>query len=143
MEAEATLRAIPAGNAFLDWFADFPTFHDAEIVGVDLSRDRPGKLVLHTWKIGELRADGYFAREKRCAVTFVLTDVFDLDLRGFGSQNVIGSMSIVPREFSDAEICTLPLRAGGRGYELNIEPCFGLSGTIRCIDLSLDFIPTP
>jgi hypothetical protein len=148
MTAEKTFRAIPGGDALLGWFESLPTFrteegvpdfHDAEIVKLDLDRDEPGKLILRTSILGERQPVGHFARQKECTVTFTLIDVFDVELRGFSRQNVIGSLKISHREFSDSEMATLPGRSAGPGYEIHMEPCWGLSGTIRCRSLSITF----
>lgn len=148
MEGEETLRAIPGGEALLKWFEDLPTFrteegvpdfHDAEILALDLDRDGPSKLVLRVSIFGERQPDGRLALRKECTVTLALLDVFDVDLRGFGRQNVIGGLTISSRQFSDTEMATLPAKLVGLGYEIDIEPLWGLSGTIRCGSLTIEF----
>ena len=148
MTAEETFRSIPGGEALLEWFEGLPTFrteegmpdfHDAEILTLNLVRDGPGKLVLLTKILGERQPDSHLARRKECTVTLVLLDVFDLDLRCFARQNVVSSLTILSREFSDREMATLPGKLSGLGYEIEIESSWGVSGTIRCRSLAIEF----
>lgn len=148
MTAEKTFRAIPGGDALLEWFEGLPTFrtkegvpdfHDAEILALDLDREGPARLVLRTWIFGQLQPGGQLPLRHECTVTLLLLDVFDLDLKGFGRQNVIGRLTLSCREFSGAEMASLPGKVAGPGYEIDIEPCWGLSGTIRCRSLEVEF----
>jgi hypothetical protein len=133
---------VPGGADLVSWFGEVPTFHDAEILSLDLRRDAQSTLRLHGWiNTGSVGQDGYYVLDRHAIVTFTLTDVMDLQLDGFSIQNVI--FGLVLRR--------APNRPERRGYlaldplpqdiELELEPCYGLSGLIRARSVSITFEP--
>lgn len=133
---------IPGGAAVLDWFGFMPTFHDAEVIGLDLRRRAPSRLSVHCWRMSsETDERGYFFLDKHAVVTFVMLDIVDVQLEGFSPQNVL--WGLVVRRGSDrpereAFHATDP---SSEDYELELEPCYGLSGRIRCRALSIELLP--
>jgi Immunity protein 50 len=112
------LGEIPGGADLLAWFGgDLPTFHDAEVLSLELDRKGPTcRMRVHTWEMtGEVDEAGYFALDRHVVVSFELGGVTELNLEGFNHQNVIFGLFIE--------------RSGDR-YRVELEPCFGLSGTI-------------
>ncbi len=88
---------IPGGQALLDWFGYVPSFHDAEIVGLDLRRTGRACCAStissrHTSPSTSKAAPIVF--EKHAVVTFALEDIMDLQLNGFSHQNVIGGLTL-------------------------------------------------
>jgi Immunity protein 50 len=89
-EAEAIYASISGGSELVAWFGRVPSFHDAEIVGLNLNRRSASTLVLHTWSTTNGVDDrGYFVLDRHVAVTFVLEEILDLELNGFSHQNVV------------------------------------------------------
>ncbi|UGX90344.1 immunity 50 family protein [Bradyrhizobium barranii subsp. barranii] len=133
---------VPGGADLMRWFGQVPSFHDAEILGLHLRRKVQSVLRLHAWiNTGEVGRDGYFVLGRHAIVTFTLSEVMDLQLDGFGIQNVIGGLALR----------RAPDRPERRGYlaidplpqdiEMELEPCNGLSGLIRARAVSITFEP--
>ncbi|MEE7476671.1 hypothetical protein [Methylobacterium hispanicum] len=139
---EAIYRKVPGGAELLRWFGRVPSFHDAEILSLDLRRKGQSTLRLHGWittdKVGE---GGFLVLERKAIVSFALDGIMDLQLDGFSKQNVIGGL-ILRRA---------PDRPERRGYlaldplpgdiEIELEPCYGLDGLIRARSVSITFRP--
>jgi hypothetical protein len=112
------LSEIPGGSDLLTWFdGRLPSFHDAEILGLELDREGAScRMRIHTWEITrDLDEAGYYRLIKDVVVSFELAGVTQLHLEGFNHQNVVFGLYV---ERSDD------------GFQIELEPCFGLSGTI-------------
>jgi hypothetical protein len=132
---------VSGGADLVRWFGQVPSFHDAEILGLHLHRKGPSVLRLHGWiNTGEVGQSGYFVLDRHAVVTFTLSEVMDLQLDNFSIQNVI--LGLILRR--------APSRPERRGYltdprpqdiEIELEPCYGLSGLIRARAVSITFEP--
>ena len=120
--------SLIAGAAELSlWFGCWPSFHDAEIVSLSLNRQGISTLQLHAWRRTEKLDDhGYYVQEKHVFVSLRMEEIIALTLLDFNHQNVIFGLS-----FSRIE----------DGFEIVLDPCYGLSGTITARKLSVDFEP--
>jgi hypothetical protein len=74
----------------------------------------------------QVNEQGSFTCVKHVVVTFILEQVTNLHLDDFSSQNVISG---------------LLLRHTDNGYELTLEPCYGLAGTITADRLEIELRP--
>jgi len=121
------LQTIEGAQELHDWFGHWPSFHDAEIVSLNLSRASPLSLVIHTWETTDKLDEGnYYILTKHVVVEFVLTDVSELELSGFSNQNVVFGLAI---EKTDA------------GFRLRLDPCYGLAGTIEAKTIRIRLTP--
>jgi hypothetical protein len=127
MEFPRELATIDGARELFDWFGYWPSFHDAEIVRLDLRRREPSTLVVATWEMTkETDARGYFVLAKHVVVTFVLDEVANLELSGFSHQNVVFGIDV---EIEDGK------------FRLSISPSYGLAGTITADRLSIQLSP--
>ena len=118
---------VPGADAFAAWFGHWPSFHDAEILELHLSRDSASWLKMHTWLMtGQVGADGYYVLDKHAVVTFHMEEVTDLELAGFSGQNVIFGVEVTRTE---------------NGYRLALDPCFGLFGYLEAERMSIALSP--
>lgn len=122
---------IESGHALLDFFeADrlgLPSFHDAEVLSLNLDRKGESRLVLDAWRMSDRVNDrGCFERTHRCIITFTLEGIDELSLEDFSAQNVIAR---------------LDLRREEGGYRIEMRPCFGLSGWLSAATIRVDFRP--
>jgi Immunity protein 50 len=132
---------VSGGADLIRWFGEVPSFHDAEILSLHLRRKGPSVLRLHAWiNTREVGQDGYLVLDRHAVVTFTLSEVMDLQLDNFSIQNVI--FGLVLRR--------APNRPERRGYltdprpqdiEMELQPCYGLSGLIRAREVSVVFEP--
>jgi hypothetical protein len=141
-EVETIYASIPGGPDLVAWFGQVPSFHDAEIVSLSLHRRAQSMLSIHAWNTTkEVDDRDYFVLDRHAVVTFTLEDIMDLQLGGFSHQNVIGGL----------RLRRAPERPDRRGsywldplpsdFEIELEPCFGLDGIIRCRTVSVAFVP--
>ena len=131
---------VPGGQELVQWFGQVPSFHDAEILSLDLRRQGQSALRLHCWST-KIRQDGFWVHDKHAVVTFTLEGVVDLQLDEFNHQNVIHGL-ILRRA---------PDRPDRRGYmalgplpediEIEIEPCYGMNGWIRARSVAITLEP--
>lgn len=131
---------VPGGVELLRWFGREPSFHDAEILSLHLSRKGPSVLRLHGW-INTRAADGFYVSDRQAVVTFELEQVMDLQLDGFSAQNVIGGLILRCAPVRPERRPYLSLEPLPQDVEIVLEPCYGLDGSIRARSVSISFEP--
>lgn len=121
------LQLVADSSALFNWFGYWPTFHDAEVTEIFISRSAPSVLKIHTWHTADhVDGKGLFVREKDVVVQFEMLEVVDLSLVGFNHQNVIAGIRI---------------HEVGEGLCVELEPSYGVSGTIVANEVRLTLIP--
>jgi hypothetical protein len=138
---EQTYRSISGGPELLDYFSSVPSFHDAEIIGLELNRTSASYLKIHGWVL-DRKNDLQNKTLKHATVTFILGGITDLQLDGFSKQNVIGSLTIARTESDPDRKAYYSIEAFHENdFELTLEPCYGLDGRIRCKKIAIMFTP--
>ena len=137
----AIYDAVPGGADLVRWFGQVPSFHDAEILSLHLRRKGQSVLRLHGWNTGEVGQDGYFVLDRHVIVTFTLDGVMDVQLDGFNIQNVIGGLILRRAPDRPERRGHLALDPLPQDIEIELEPCYGLSGLIRARAVSVTFEP--
>jgi hypothetical protein len=133
---------VSGGADLVRWFGRVPTFHDAEILSLRLHRKGQSVLRLHGWiNTGEVGQDGYFVLDRHAVVTFTLSGVMDLQLDGFSIQNVISGLVLRRAPDRRERRGHLALDPLPQDIEIELEPCYGLSGLIRARAASITFEP--
>jgi hypothetical protein len=118
---------VPGTPELINWFGYWPSFHDAEVLDLKLDRTGRSTVRVHTWEMtDQVNSQGFFITTKHVIVSFAFDGVTDLHLKGFSGQNVISG---------------LILRQIGENYELTLEPCYGLEGTITGHHVQVKFEP--
>jgi hypothetical protein len=141
-EVETIYARIPGGPDLLAWFGHVPDFHDAEVVNFNLRRRAPSMLTIHAWnRTNEVDGRGHLVRDRHAVVTFALEDIMDLQLKGFSHQNVISGLQLRRAPERPDRRPFYGLDPSPNDYEIELEPCFGLDGMIRCRRVLVDFIP--
>ena len=141
-KAEAIYAGIPGGSNLLAWFGRVPSFHDAEIVSFSLHRRSASTLVLHTWNVtSEVDERGYLVLDRHAVVTFALEDILDRQLDGFSHQNVISGLVLRRAPDRPDRRPFYWTDASSDDVEIELNPCFGLSGRVRCRRVSVSFVP--
>jgi len=124
------LRAVTGAQQLHDWFGYWPTFHDAEVISLHLNRKNPSILKVHTWEMtSEVDMTGHYVLAKDVVVDFVI-DISaaddSLELYGYSHQNVIFGLAIDKDDSA---------------YKLDIDPCYGLGGSIKADNISIRLTP--
>ena len=134
--------AVPGGPELLRWFGQTPTFHDAEILSLELRRKGQSFLRLHGWiNTGQVGPDRFFVLDRHAIVTFALEGVMDMRLDGFSRQNVIYGLILRRAPDRPERRNTLSLKPLPEDIEIELEPCYGLEGFIRARSVSITFKP--
>lgn len=138
----AIYHEMPGGVALLSWFGRVPSFHDSEIVSLHLRRTGQSVLKLHSWIItGTVGPDGAYVRDRHAVVSFVFDEVMDLQLDGFGIQNVIGDLILRRAPDRPDRRDYLALDPLPSDIEIELTPCYGLCGLIRARSVVIGFAP--
>ena len=137
---ESIYQSISGGPELLAWFGQVPSFHDAEIISLDLNRRKPSKLKIHAWNSSnKIGPDGYGILEKHAIVTFTIDHVFDLQLDGFSHQNVISNLDIFHLRPNPGRERYYSRSPPELSFEMVLYPCFGLDGIIKCEKISINY----
>ena len=131
--------SVPGGPELVSLFGCVPDFHDAEVVGLCLDRKGPSVLRLHGWIL--TNRDGSFATEKHAIVTFTLQGIMDLQLEDFSAQNVIFGLNLRRAPDRPERRNRLTLAPLPQDIEIELEPCYGLSGFLRARSVAITFEP--
>jgi hypothetical protein len=127
LELPIELEGIAGARELYDWFGYWPSFHDAEVLRLELSRTGTSSIAVHTWHTtNEVDGRGYHVMQKHVVVNFLMDDVLGLDLDGFNHQNVIFGLRLAKKN---------------EGFELALDPCYGLAGTIQASKVEIRMNP--
>ena len=125
---------IPGAQDVIAWFGYWPTFHDAEVLSISFDRLSGCLVSVHAFEMTtEVDRSGRYVLVKHAVVTFCM-EGFPVDKSGisntriefFNCQNVLSS----------ACVNRLP-----EGYELVLEGCHGVDGSIVCEHMSVSLEP--
>jgi hypothetical protein len=127
-------------------FGFWPSFHDAEVVDLQLwrgdgitERSNPRFPVLttriHVWELTtEIDARGYYVLKHHTLATLRFHDVLDLQVKGFNHQNAIFGLSITGKERSEG-----PWKYS---FAVLFDPSFGIDASFQCSRIEVvDAIP--
>jgi hypothetical protein len=115
------LNTIDGAAELIAWFGRWPSFHDAEVVSIELARSGPSRVSVHAFE-----SAGNSVFRKHAVVTFVLSGLNVQELAGFNHQNVITGLS---------------LERTTEGYELVFEPCHGVFGVLGAKSIRIEIAP--
>jgi len=127
MSVPIEISEIPGAAELQEWFGYWPSFHDAEIVGLHLNRKGNSSLRVHTWEMTkEIDEKGYYVLAKHIVVEFIFEVVSGLSLEGFNEQNVLFGLAI---------------QKTNSGFRVTLDNCYGLTGSIEAEKMSLGLTP--
>jgi hypothetical protein len=119
------LETIPGASTLIERFGVWPSFHDAEIVSLCLNRAGESTLVVHTFRMtSAINERGQYICDLHTLVTFSFGEILGMELSDFSHQNVIFGLSISQNEGA---------------FELRLDPCYGLAGSIKTDCISITF----
>jgi hypothetical protein len=121
-----TVKGIENAELVERIFGDWPSFHDAEIHSIWITRDGDSgpqlDVTIHHWKMTrELDSKGYFILTHHTLTTLRFSGVDDLRLAGFNHQNVLWEL-----EISECE--------PGADYRFSVSmpTSYGCEASLRC-----------
>ena len=120
-------EAVPGALDLYNWFGYWPSFHDAEILDITLSRKGLSAVRVHIFhRTNRVDENRFYILEKHVVVTFLLKGITDCNLEGFSHQNVVSCIQ---------------LNIAADGYVLRLGPCFGVAGSISATDVRIQLVP--
>jgi hypothetical protein len=110
------------------WFGRIPSFHDCEVVSIDLHRaPEPSIVCVHAFLMTpELDDQGYYVLDKHALVSFRLFEVREVNIMDWNHQNVLDSIAI-----EDVE----------NGFRLMLEGTYGADGHITAAAVEIAVHP--
>jgi len=118
---------VPGAKDLISWFGSWPSFHDAEVISIELVRSGPSRIAVHAFeRTRELDPNGFYVCRKHVIVTFLLSGIQSLRLEHFNHQNVLAGLWLTRAE---------------EGYTLELEGCFGADGSIAAESICIEFAP--
>lgn len=127
MAYSSTCPDIDGASELRDWFDDWPSFHDAEVLEIFLSVEKPSRIRVRTWKVSiAVDPAGHSTRTKQAIVSFELRGLFGMELFEFGHQNVLGA---------------LLLTSVDGGHRIEFEQLHGVGGWIAASEVTVSFTP--
>jgi hypothetical protein len=107
------------GDALIERFGNWPSFHDAEVLAVRLdSGQRSDGVVRLQLDIHLLPVDG---QRHHTLATLEFEEIEEVELDGFGPQNVLFDLVLEEVRL-----------AAGRQIQVELQSSNGLGGTFRC-----------
>ena len=125
MNLQKAMANLPGVQNLIEWFGYWPTFHDAEVVSIELNREGSSRLRVHCFcTTNRVNKYGHYITEKHAIVSFIFEKIAQLELANFNQQNVVSSISVGLSE---------------NGYEVILGDCYGVSGRLEAGRLSFEF----
>jgi len=119
------INEVPGFDRIVAYFGHWPSFHDAIVERFTLELNGESILHLRTWNtLPETDPQGYFRTAQNGIVEFTISGLRSLELGG-----------------SDLEagciLFGLRIEVDGDAYRIELDPCLGIGGWLRCQSVSL------
>ncbi|SFI26320.1 hypothetical protein SAMN05216304_1024 [Bosea sp. OK403] len=133
---------LPGGNEIISWFGAVPDFHDAEIVGLKLDRGGPSRLDVYFFRLQQspMFKPNVLEPTGDAIITFEFDHIVDLSLEGFSPQNVIFGLRLGRAKPNPERAPYFGIDSSPDDYEIELDPCYGLSGKIRARSVRLSLV---
>ncbi|MGI4756527.1 MAG: Imm50 family immunity protein [Janthinobacterium lividum] len=126
MTQEEILASVQGAQDIVGWFGYWPSFHDSEVVSIELHRSTTSHVRVHAFR-GVAKTDerGHYKQEKHATVSFAIKDISSLALSGFNNQNVLSA---------------LLLKKVDAGTQLILADCYGVAGEITAGNIACSLV---
>lgn len=122
-----TFTLVQDYRAVVDWFGEWPDFHDFEVASISVNRAGKSSIRVYGFETTrDLDSSGSYITTKEAAIDFWLHGIVDIEMRDFNEQNVIGGI-----EFSKEE----------DGIRTTFYTLFGVHGSVLCENISVTVSP--
>ena len=122
-----TIKGIKNAEWLVSIFGGWPSFHDAEIHSILITRDCDAgpqiEITVHHWEMtNHLDFNGYFILRHHTLSTLRFSEVSDLQLANFNHQNVLFDLEI--SEFSPET-----------GFSVSLPSSYGCETAFKCREI--------
>lgn len=136
MEIESKIQNC---HLLTDIFGRLPSFHDAEVLSINLSRGKSAyspesilEATIHVFEMtSEINERGEYVLRNHVLVKFLFSKIVNLNLTDFNHQNVLNSLQIV--HLSDKEEHKVKFR-------VIFEGIFGVKAKFHCSSVSVESV---
>lgn len=130
-----TMAKIQNRELLTEIFGSWPSFHDAEILSIQLDRggeDGPSlTAVIHLWRMtNEVDANGYIVCKNYTLATLRFGHILLEMLNGFNHQNVLSELSIstIDSNISENDHCS---------FGILMETSYGCQAMFKCRSITV------
>lgn len=122
------IEEVPGARELCDWFERVPSFHDAYVTDLHLDLSGAGTMRVRTFRMtSEINETGHYVLDRHCAVHFTFDGIQTVDLNGFtGDAGILFGLDI---------------RKVAEGFVVDLDPVYGVGGSLTMKQLSLRFEP--
>jgi hypothetical protein len=120
------VERITNSGAIVSVFGHWPSFHDAEVLGLEIARrfnEPPGPSLvvqIHVFSMtNEVDDRGYFVCKNHSTVALKFGGIDELELDGFNHQNALSGLVIAS--------------SGSEGlFDVHFDPAYGMESRFKC-----------
>lgn len=125
-----TFAALPGADSLIQVYGEVPTFHDAEVEEVRLSKKGASSI-----QVSNLFPDIF--SKGHVFVTLTIAKVIDIELQGFSPQNVLFALRVRPAPRRPEREHYYPRKLASDDLEIELEPTYGIGGRLVCQGVSI------
>ncbi|HEY2170574.1 MAG TPA: Imm50 family immunity protein [Candidatus Angelobacter sp.] len=129
---------IHESHLLTDIFGRWPSFHDAEVVSMELCRNLTGiprptlKARIHAFEMtSEVNNRGYYVLRNHVLVGFIFRAIDEFSMNGFNQQNALWSLDILDITSRQLEFLE---------FEVHFASSFGVEATFKCHSVEIETV---
>jgi Immunity protein 50 len=129
---------IKNSSLLTDIFGRWPSFHDAEVISIELFRDPNGtnepslRAKIYVFEATpEVDSRGFFILKNHVLVTLIFRGIDDNSIAGFNQQNVLSDIAIT--DISSRQLDQLR-------YEVHFPSLFGVEAEFKCRAIEIEAV---
>jgi Immunity protein 50 len=129
---------IEHSKLLTDVFGRWPSFHDAEVVSLELSRESKGisqpnlKARIHVFEATpEVDSQGFYILKNHVLVSFLFSGIDESTVTGFNQQNVLWDLAII--DISSKQLEYLK-------FEVHFSSSFGVEAEFKCRSVEVESV---
>ena len=129
---------IHGSHLLTDIFGRWPSFHDAEVISMELCRNLTGiahptlKTRIHAFEMtSEVNDHGYYVLRNHVLVGFVFRDIDELSMNGFNQRNALWGLEIVDISSRQLELLQ---------FEIHFASSFGVEARLKCRAVEIESV---
>lgn len=118
------------GNLLTDFYGEWPSFHDSEVVSIQLDRDGPSLTAsIYLFRMtSQIDERGYYILDKKAVVTLHFGNISELSIDGFNHQNVLFDLAL--NDISDRQLEDVR-------FEVIFDSSYGVGASFKCKDIEI------
>jgi hypothetical protein len=129
---------IEHSKLLTDVFGRWPSFHDAEVVSIELFRQSKGvsepnlRAKVHVFEMTqEIDDGGFYVLKNHVLVTFLFGGIDESQIAGFNQQNVLWDLAIT--DISSRQLERLR-------FEVHFSSSFGVEAEFKCSSIEIEAV---